>query len=141
VQSSLACAWPRPKATGRCGGFAMTQSGTRGPIITVRGKRRPGDSGVGPLLDARRGRVRDSAQVPGGRCGRKSPAPIWTRRSACSGSRWFRCSAVLPIFPQGLCVKEPLTHAAILILTYGGLASGLSKARVAMSCCQEGETT
>jgi hypothetical protein len=30
---------------------------------------------------------------------------------------------------------------AILILTYGGLASGLSKARVAMSCCQEGKTT
>ena len=32
-------------------------------------------------------------------------------------------------------------EAAILILTYGGLASGLSKARVAMSCCQEGKTT
>jgi hypothetical protein len=31
--------------------------------------------------------------------------------------------------------------AAILILTYGGLASGFSKARVAMSCCQEGKTT
>ena len=30
---------------------------------------------------------------------------------------------------------------AILILTYGGLASGFSKARVAMSCCQEGKTT
>jgi len=30
---------------------------------------------------------------------------------------------------------------AILILTYGGLGGGLSKARVAMRCCQEGKTT
>jgi hypothetical protein len=38
-------------------------------------------------------------------------------------------------------VKSQHATAAILILTYGGLASGLSKARVAMSCCQEGKTT
>jgi SRSO17 transposase len=37
--------------------------------------------------------------------------------------------------------KRGRPRAAILILTYGGLASGLSKARVAMSCCQEGKTT
>jgi hypothetical protein len=37
--------------------------------------------------------------------------------------------------------KLPVVGTAILILTYGGLASGLSKARVAMSCCQEGKTT
>jgi molybdate transport system substrate-binding protein len=45
------------------------------------------------------------------------------------------------VYPFALTANAKGEGPAILILTYGGLASGLSKARVAMSCCQEGKTT
>ncbi len=52
----------------------------------------------------------------------------------------LRCVAMI-LLNELMTIKCYRWCSAILILTYGGLASGLSKARVAMSCCQEGKTT
>ncbi len=75
----------------------------------------------------------------------------YTARSSCmpAGVPGFMMFIVEPVFfvqaPKEVLMihsgNEEVRHTAILILTYGGLASGLSKARVAMSCCQEGKTT